>query len=89
MAKELGENTIFNVSVKTLIGLGAAIVTMSSMWFVLQADIAEAKELPKPDITRTEFDLKDEMIRQTILNTQEDVKEIKASIEKIEQKLYE
>ena len=36
-----------------------------------------------------EFDMKDQMIRQTILTTQEDVKEIKASIEKIEDKLYE
>ena len=35
------------------------------------------------------FDMKDQMIRQTIMTTQEDVKEIKKSIEKIEEKLYE
>ena len=59
---------------------------------MLQADIAEAKELPSPpdpEVTRMEFDMKDQMIRQTILTTQEDVKEIKKSIEKIEDKLYE
>ena len=59
---------------------------------VLQADIAEAKELPAPvpdEVTRMEFDMKDQMIRQTIITTQEDVKEIKKSIEKIEDKLYE
>ena len=51
-----------------------------------------AKELPAPadpEVTRMEFDMKDQMIRQTILTTQEDVKEIKKSIEKIEDKLYE
>ena len=66
--------------------------TMISMWFILQADIAEAKELPAPpdpEVTRMEFDMKDQMIRQTIMTTQEDVKEIKKSIEKIEDKLYE
>jgi hypothetical protein len=61
------------------------------MWFTLQADIAEAKELPAPvpdEVSRMEFDMKDQMIRQTILDTQEDVTEIKATLEKIEDKLY-
>ena len=91
MAKELNEDTGFKVSIKTLIGIGAAITTVVGMWFALQADIAEAKELPKmePEVTRMEFDMKDQMIRQTIITTQEDVKEIKKSIEKIEDKLYE
>ena len=46
------------------------------------------KEIPEAEITRMEFDMKDQMIRQTILTTQEDVKDIKKSIEKIEDKLY-
>ena len=92
MAKELNEDTGFVLSIKTLIGIGFAIVTIAGMWFTLQADIAEAKELPAPpdpEVTRMEFDMKDQMIRQTIMTTQEDVKEIKKSIEKIEEKLYE
>ena len=92
MAKELNEDTGFNISIKTLIGIGAAMATIISMWFMLQADIADAKELPAPpdpEVTRMEFDMKDQMIRQTILTTQEDVKDIKKSIEKIEDKLYE
>ena len=92
MAKELNEDTGFTVSIKTLVAIGAAITTIVGMWFALQADIAEAKELPvapPPDVTRMEFDMKDQMIRQTIITTQEDVKEIKKSIEKIEDKLYE
>ena len=88
MAKELNEDTGFTVSIKTLIGIGAAISTIIGMWFMLQADITEAKELPAPDVTRMEFDMKDQMIRQTIMTTQEDVKEIKKTLEKIEDKLY-
>ena len=92
MAKELNEETGFKVSIKTLVGIGFGMATIISMWFMLQADIAEAKELPSPpdpEVTRMEFDMKDQMIRQTIMTTQEDVKEIKESIEKIEDKLYE
>jgi|TARA_B110001454_G_scaffold72216_1_gene70096 ribosomal protein S13 len=92
MTKELNENSGFKISVKTLIGIGAAMATVISMWFMLQADIAEAKTLPEPaeaEVTRMEFDMKDQMIRQTILTTQEDVKEIKKTLEKIEDKLYQ
>ena len=91
MAKELNEDNGFQVSIKTLIAIGFAMATIIGMWFALQADIAEAKELPEPlppDVTRMEFDMKDQMIRQTIMTTQEDVKEIKKSIEKIEDHLY-
>ena len=91
MAKELNEDTGFNVSVKTLIAIGFGMATIIGMWFMLQADIAEAKELPAPpdpEVTRMEFDMKDQMIRQTIMTTQEDVKEIKKTLEKIEDKLY-
>ena len=92
MAKELNEDTAFKLSIKTIIGLGFAIATLAGMWFTLQADIAEAKELPAPpdpEVTRMEFDMKDQMIRQTIMDTQEDVQEIKATLEKIEDKLYD
>ena len=91
MGKELNEDTGFQVSIKTLMAIGFAMATIIGMWFALQADIAEAKELPippPPDVTRMEFDMKDQMIRQTIITTQEDVSEIKESIEKIEDKLF-
>ena len=92
MAKELNEDTGFQVSIKSLIAIGFAMATIIGMWFALQADIAEAKELPvapPPDVTRMEFDMKDQMIRNTIMDTQKDVQEIKKSLEKIEDKLYD
>ena len=91
MAKELNEDSGFKVSIKTLVGIGAAMATIISMWFMLQADIAEARTLPEapdPEVTRMEFDMKDQMIRQTIIDTKSDVDEIKKTLEKIEDKLY-
>ena len=87
MPKELNENTGFTISIKTLVAIGAAISTIIGMWFMLQAEITEAKELPKADVTRMEFDMKDQMIRQTIMTTQEDVTEIKGDIKRIEEKI--
>ena len=91
MTKELNEDTGFVLSIKTLIGIAFAIASVAGMWFTLQADIDEAKTLPAPpdpEVTRMEFDMKDQMIRNTIMDTQKDVQEIKATLEKIEDKLY-
>jgi|TARA_A100000172_G_C3016358_1_gene101617 ribosomal protein S13 len=90
MSKQLNEDTSFKVSIKTLIGIGFAMATVISMWFILQADIEEAKELPAPlppDVTRMEYDMKDQLIRQTIMTTQEDVKELKEDIKRMEEKI--
>ena len=92
MAKELNEDTSFKVSIKTLIAIGFGIATVVGMWFALQADIQEAKELPiieipPPDVTRMEFDMKDKNIRLTIQNTQDDVEEIKEDLKRIEEKI--
>ena len=90
MAKELNEDSSFKISIKTLIGIGFGMATIISMWFMLQADIAEAKELPippSPDVTRMEFDMKDKNIRLTIQNTQDDVTEIKEDLRRIEDKI--
>ena len=90
MAKELNEDTGFTVSIKTLAGIGAGLATIIGMWFTLQADIAEAKELPlppDPEITRMEFDMKDQLVRQTIMSTQSDVTEIKDQLIRLEDKI--
>ena len=46
------------------------------------------KEIPEAEITRMEFDMKDQMIRQSIITTQQDVEEIKKTLERIEDKVY-
>ena len=90
MTKELNEQTTFKLSIKTIAGIAALIFSLVSMWFLLQADIAEAKELPVPppqDVTRMEFDMKDQNIRLTIQNTADDVEEIKEDMKRIEDKI--
>ena len=90
MAKELNENTGFNVSIKTLMAIGAAITSIIGMWFALQADIAEARELPVPppaDVTRMEFDMKDRNIRLSIENTEKAVDEMKIDLRRMEDKI--
>ena len=90
MTKELNENTTFKLSIKTIAGIAALIFTLVSMWFILQADISEAKELPIPppqDVTRMEFDMKDQNIRLTIENTAADVEELKEDLDRIEDKI--
>ena len=90
MAKEINEDSGFKVSIKTLIAIGFAMATVIGMWFALQADIEEAKQLPvppPPDVTRMEFDMKDKNIRLTIENTAEDVEELKEDLDRIEEKI--
>ena len=90
MAKELNEDTAVQVSIKTLAGIAVLLATVISGWFVLQGDIAEAKKLPlppDPEITRMEYDMKDQLIRQTIMSTQDDVKDIKSQMIRMEDKI--
>ena len=89
MAKQLGEDTKVTLDLKTIGMIVTFVVMLAGMWYTLQADIAEAKELPLPEIDRIEYDLKDELIRQTIMDTQEDVDKILEEIEKIDERLYE
>ena len=90
MTKELNEDTTFKLSIKTMAGITALIFSLVSMWFLLQADIAEAKVLPAPpdpEVTRMEFDMKDQNIRLTIQNTADDVEELKEDLDRIEEKI--
>ena len=87
MAKGLNEDTGFNISIKPLIAVGFALSGIIGMWFALQADIAEAKELPKPDVTRMEFNMKDVNVRNTIMETRDDVKKLEERMIRIEDKI--
>ena len=88
-APQISEETKVTVDLKTIGMIVGFTITLAGMWYTLQADIALAMEKPEPVIDRIEYDLKDELIRQTIMDTQEDVEEIKETIDKIDQRLYE
>jgi len=86
---KVGENTEVTMNLKAIVAIAFFIVSMSSMWFAIQADIEEAKKLPEPVVSRTEYDLKDKLVRETIMNTQQKVEENGAKLDLIETRLYE
>ena len=87
MAKELNEDTSFKISIKTLGGIAVLIFTLVGMWFTLQADIAEAKELPEPEISKMEFNMKDKMVREAVLNTEKNVEKLEERMIRMEDKM--
>ena len=89
MSNKISENTELTLDLKTLVIIVTFIVTVVGMWFALQKDIDLAKKLPEPEVSRTEYDLKDQLIRETIMNTQHKVEENSDKLDKIDEKLYQ
>ena len=89
MTNKISESTEFTLDLKTLVIVVSFIITAAGMWFALQADIQLAKELPEAEVSRTEYDLKDQLIRETIMNTQEKVEQNSDKLDKIDEKLYQ
>jgi len=101
MAKELDENykigldidgdgkPDFGLSLKTIGAVIFAIISLAGVWFSLKADIALAMEMPEPTISKTEWELKDELIRNTIMDTQDDVEMILEKLDKLDERIYE
>ena len=86
---EVGEDTVLGVSIKTLIALAIGLSVAVGMYYDLQADIQIAKQLPEPAVSRTEFDLKDELVRSTIMSNAKNTEEMKAQLDKIENRIFE
>ncbi len=88
-APQIGESTKITLDLKTIGIIIGGVVSLTTMWFALQSDIALAMQMPEPVIDRVEYDLKDELIRQTIMDTQEDVDKILEDLSKIDERLYD
>ena len=82
---EVSEDTMLGMSLKTLATLGGALVIGTIAYLDLKAGIAEAKELPPPTITRVEYELKDELVRNAIMETQKQVEQIAKDVSRIEE----
>ena len=80
---EVGKETKFTISIETFISIAVTIAMVVGMWYSLKAEIEIAKELPEPPISRTEYDLKDQMIRNSILNTEEKVEKLEEKVDDI------
>jgi hypothetical protein len=86
---KVDENTQVTLDLKTIAIVISFVVTVVGMWFALQGEIELAKKLPEPEVSRTEYDLKDKLVRETIMNTQTKVEENGKKLDLIEQRLYE
>ena len=85
----ISENTQVTLDLKTISIILVGAVSLASVYFTLQSDIQISKELPKPTIDRTEYDLKDQLIRETIMNMNEKVDKNSKKLDKIDEKLFE
>jgi len=86
---EVGEDTVLGMSIKTMITLAVGLSIAVGMYYNLQAEIEVAKQLPEPAVSRVEFDLKDNMVRNTIMSNAKNIEDIKTQLDKIESRLYE
>jgi len=82
---EINKSTKFTLSLETIISIGVTIFMVVGLWYNLKAEIEIAKELPEPPISRTEYDLKDQMIRNSILNTEEKVEKLEDKVDDIKE----
>ncbi len=89
MALKVNEDTQVTLDLKTIGLIIGGAVSLATVYYSLQSDIALAMQMPEPVIDRVEYDLKDELIRETIMNTQEDVEEMKGKLDKIDERLYQ
>jgi len=87
--KEISENTVVGLSIKSISAIVAGVGFATLGYFDLKAQVEEAKLLPAPVIERMEYDLKDQLVRETIMNTQKDVEDIKSQLDKMEERLFE
>ena len=82
---EVGKDTKFTLSIETGIGILVTVGMIIGMWYSLQAEIELAKELPEPEVSRMEYDLKDQMIRDSILNTENKVDKLEEKVDDIKE----
>jgi hypothetical protein len=86
---EINEGSKWQFSTQMLVSIVGGVMSLAGVYYTLKQDIEEAKQLPKPPVSEVEFKLKDEMIREAILNTQKDVSDIKESVKKLEERVYD
>ena len=70
---KISENTEFKIDIKTVIGIIMLTTTFVGMYYTLQEDIAEAKNLPPTEVTRLEYELKEKWNEDMIIDLEDRV----------------
>lgn len=83
----IDKSTKFNITLEFLVVIIAGVVSTMGVYYKLSADIEEAKQLPKPSVTKEEYELKDQLLRTTVDNIDKKVDKIDQRLEKMEERL--
>lgn len=84
---KLDKSTRFNITLELLIVIIAGVISTMGVYYKLSADIEDAKRLPEPPVSKTEWELKDQLVRESVMNTQKNIEEINKRLDRIEEKL--
>jgi hypothetical protein len=84
---EIDKSTRFNITLEFLIVIIAGVISTMGVYYKLSSDIEEAKQLPKPSVTKEEYELKDQLLRTTVDNIDKKVDKIDQRLEKMEERL--
>ena len=84
-----GEDRVLGISIKSLIAIGLTAAMAASGYGMLKRDIEIAMTEPVPPVTADEFRLQTEIIDNAILETKEDISEIKQQMNRMESRLFE
>jgi hypothetical protein len=100
MAKKISEDTEVKLDLKTIGMIVGFTITLASMWFTLQGEMQEMNSKienisSEEFVQKMEFQLKDELVRSTIIQIEkstevlkEDILDNKESIKELEDKVY-
>ena len=99
ISKDVVLKTKFALDIKTMIGAATGIASLVGMWYMLQADIQEAKELPKiGNIYSQEYPSRPEgynwprsyeQYKDQVGQLQEDMDEVYEQLEELEETIKE
>ena len=89
MAVEVSESSKFTLSLKSIIAIVVLVSSFVGQYYVLSNEIELAKRLPESEISRSELDLKLELISKTVMSNADKLEKVETSMEKIEERVYE
>ena len=73
MSTKISENTNIQLDLKTVVAIIMVTASFVGMYYTLQADIEEAKKLPPIEVTRLEYELKEEWNEDMIIQLKDAV----------------
>jgi hypothetical protein len=84
---KISENTEFKIDIKTVIGIIMLTTTLVGMYYTLQEDIRLAKTLPPVEVTRLEYELKEEWNEKMIMQLKDQVEVLEETTDILKQEI--